>query len=117
MYELGLLVVFILVAFFITRFNPVETLRLGGWLFLLMQPILLVLMLSTIFRVSVVDRRRSVPASSRHHQVLQRAAAMAFTRALASASPMAGPQVCRIQIPCLHDSAAWCRRLSVSPCG
>ena len=40
-YELGLLVVFILVAFFITRFNPVETLRLGGWLFLLMQPILL----------------------------------------------------------------------------
>lgn len=40
-YELGLLAVFILVAFFITRFNPVETLRLGGWLFLLMQPILL----------------------------------------------------------------------------
>ncbi|OBU67152.1 hypothetical protein A9J40_08310 [Stenotrophomonas maltophilia] len=40
-YELGLLVVFILVAFFITRFNPVETLRLGGWLFLLMQPIML----------------------------------------------------------------------------
>jgi len=41
MYELGLLVVFILVAFFITRFNPAETLRLGGWLFLLMQPIML----------------------------------------------------------------------------
>ncbi|CAH0206256.1 hypothetical protein SRABI35_01858 [Stenotrophomonas lactitubi] len=40
-YELGLLVVFLLVALFITRFNPMEALRLGGWLFLLMQPIML----------------------------------------------------------------------------
>ncbi|MGF6420156.1 hypothetical protein ABH900_003675 [Stenotrophomonas sp. AN71] len=40
-YEIGLLGVFLLVAFFITRFNPVETLRLAGWLFLLMQPIML----------------------------------------------------------------------------
>lgn len=40
-YEAGLLVVLMLTAAVITRFNPVQTLRLGGWLFLLMQPIML----------------------------------------------------------------------------
>lgn len=40
-YEIGLVAGLALVAAFITRFNPVETLRLGGWLFLLMQPIVL----------------------------------------------------------------------------
>ncbi|MCU1127008.1 hypothetical protein JAK51_12360 [Stenotrophomonas maltophilia] len=40
-YEFGLLAVLMLAAAAMTRFNPVETLRLGGWLFLLMQPILL----------------------------------------------------------------------------
>lgn len=40
-YEIGLLSIFLLVASFITRLNPIETLRLAGWLFLLMQPIML----------------------------------------------------------------------------